>query len=90
MVASEGTIARNCVSESIVNSEAAVPLNAASVVPVKLSPSIVTSVPMGPLSGVKEAMTGVEVTMKSSSLVPLPASFRTCTCPVVASAGTTA
>ena len=59
VVAPVDTVARICVSESMVNEEAGVPPKETSVVPVKnLVPEMVTSVPIVPWVGVKESITG--------------------------------
>jgi hypothetical protein len=65
-------------------------LNVTDVVPVNPEPAIVTSVPTGPLAGVKETIEGATVTVKLPALVPVPAGLVTLIGPDVASAGTVA
>src|SRR2546427_6336356 len=60
------------------------------VVAVKPLPVMVTTVPTGPLVGVKDVITGTTVTTKLDELVPVPAGFVTWIAPVVAAAGTAA
>ena len=67
---------------------AAVPLNFTLVVPVKLVPVTVTSMPTGPLVGLNEVIVGACVTVKSPKLVAVPAGFVTLIFPVVAPTGT--
>jgi hypothetical protein len=57
-----GTVALTCVSEVTVNVVAAVALNVTPVVPVNPLPVSVTLVPIGPLVGVNELITGTVVT----------------------------
>jgi len=73
--------------------EAAVPLNATAVAPVKFVPLIVTEVPTGPHDGVNEEIEALapEVTMKSSALVTVVLLASTTeTLPVWAPTGTVA
>ena len=72
---------------------AAVPLKATRVAPVKLLPLIVTTVPTGPLLGLKELMLGGAggvVTVKLLALTPVPAAVVTLMGPVLAPLGTVA
>jgi hypothetical protein len=92
LLAPLGTVVLICVSEVTVN-EAAVPLNATAVAPVKCEPLIVTVVPTGPLLGVKELMVGDgpgTVTVKAVELVALPAGVVTVIGPLLAPLGTVA
>src|SRR5712691_6614438 len=57
LVAPLGTVAVICVSELTVK-EAAAPLKATAVAPVKWDPLIVTPVPAGPLAGLNELIVG--------------------------------
>jgi len=57
LVAPLGTVAVICVSELTVK-EAAAPLKATAVAPVKCEPLIVTAVPTGPLAGLNELIVG--------------------------------
>lgn len=88
VVAPPGTFARNCVSKSTVNVEAGVPLKEMPVVPVKLLPVSVTSVPTGPPTGVNDDTTGGFSTVKLLALAPAPAEFVTLMGPVLAPLGT--
>jgi hypothetical protein len=86
-----GTVAVICSSESTVNVVAATSWNFTDVAPVKLSPAIVTMVPIGPLVGENDLITGLGlVTMKSLSLTPVPAGVVTLMGPVRAPVGTVA
>jgi hypothetical protein len=67
---------------------AVVPLNFTAVVPVKFRPLIVTTVPAGPLVGVKLEIVGA--TVKLLALVAVPPAVVTLRVPVVAPAGTVA
>ena len=64
------------------------PLNVTAVAPAKLVPVIVTTVPAGPLAGVKPVIAGA--TAKLLALVAVPAGVVTLSGPVVAPAGTVA
>lgn len=93
VVAPVGTVARICVAESIVNRNAAVPLNMTLVAPVKSVPVIVTSVLTPPLVGLNKEIVGAggaAVTVKSVVLWPVPAELLTLIFPVVALEGTVA
>src|SRR5438067_2131073 len=88
-----GTVAVICVLETTVNAVAATratPLNFTEVVPVKLSPLMVTMLPTAPLVGVKLLIVGGLITVKSSVLVSLASGVDTEIFPVVAPTGTTA
>ena len=63
VVAPVGTVALICVSELTVNVVAAVPLKLTPLAPVKPVPVSVTLVPIGPLAGVNELITGTVVTV---------------------------
>ena len=67
---------------------AVVPLKVTAVVPVKFNPLIVTTVPAGPLVGVKLAIVGA--TVKLPALVAVPPDVVTLSVPVVAPVGTVA
>ena len=67
---------------------AAAPLKATAVAPVNALPVNVTEVPTGPLVGVKELITGVEMMVKALVLVPVPEALVTLMAPEVAPAGT--
>jgi len=60
-----------------VNVDAAAPLNATVVVPLKLLPLMVTIVPMVALVGVKDVMRGGLTTVKLLALVVVPAELVT-------------
>ncbi len=68
------------------------PLNDTFVLPVKLFPKTVTSVPTAPLVGLNELMLGGvgTVTVKSEALVAVPSILLTLMGPVVAPLGTVA
>ena len=63
-------------------------MNLTAVAPVKLVPPIVTTVPTGPLAGVKLVILGA--TVKLFALVAVPPGAVTLKGPVVAPAGTVA
>lgn len=58
LLALTGTVAFSVESSTMVMAEVPKPLNLTEVVPVKFVPKMVTSVPAGPLSGVKLVMVG--------------------------------
>src|SRR5438128_4957094 len=92
VVAPLGTVAVICVSEFTAK-EAAAPLNATAVAPVKCEPLIVTPAPTGPLAGLNELIVGAEgatVTVKLVALVAVPPGVVTLIGPVVAPLGTAA
>src|SRR5438093_1494124 len=92
VVAPLGTVAVICVSEFTAK-EAAAPLNATAVAPVKCEPLIVTPAPTGPLAGLNELIIGAEgatVTVKLVALVAVPPGVVTLIGPVVAPLGTVA
>src|SRR5438270_13534363 len=60
------------------------------VAPVKPVPVSVTLVPVGPLVGANEEISGAEFTRKLVALVPVPAAFVTVIFPLVAPVGTVA
>src|SRR5207253_4776508 len=90
LVAPVGTVALICVSEFTVNVVAAVLLKLTPVAPVKPVPVSVTLVPVGPLGGANEVISGAEFTRKLVALVPVPAAFVTVIFPLVAPVGTVA
>jgi hypothetical protein len=90
VVAPAGTVALICVSELTVNVVALVPLKLTPLAPVKPVPVSVTLVPIGPLVGVNEVITGTAATVKFAALVPVPAEFVTLIFPLVAPVGTVA
>ena len=88
VVAPVGTVAVMEVSETTAKL-AGTPLNLTAVAPVKFVPVIVTTVPTGPLAGVKEVMAGV--TVKRVVVIKGPLlGVMTVMGPVVAPAGTVA
>src|SRR5207247_3814250 len=92
LVAPDRTVAVTCVSELTVK-EAAAPLKATAVAPVKWEPVIVTPVPIGPLVGANELIVGAEgatVTVKVVELVAVPPDVVTLIAPLVAPDGTVA
>src|SRR3989440_11813824 len=92
VVAPLGTVAVICVSEFTAK-EAAAPLNATAVAPVKCEPLIVTPAPTGPLAGLNELIIGAEgatVTVKPVALVAGPPRVVTLSGPVVGRLGTVA
>jgi hypothetical protein len=91
VVAPLGTIARAFVSESTVKADAAVPLKAILVAPLKPSPDSVTEVPARPDEGANPEILGVlgaGRTVKELLLVPVPRGEVTEMGPVVAPDGT--
>src|SRR5207302_3194181 len=90
VVAPVGTVALICVSEFTVNVVAAVLLKLTPVAPVKPVPVSVALVPVGPLVGANEEISGAEFTRKLVALVPVPAAFVTVIFPLVAPVGTVA
>jgi hypothetical protein len=87
VVAPAGTVAWIVVAEFTVKL-AALPLNPTAVAPVKFVPVMVTTVPAGPLAGVKLVIAGA--TVKLPALVAVPPGAVTLSGPVVAPAGTAA
>ena len=83
-----GTVAVICVSETTENDVALTPPNVTLVVPFKLFPVIVTSVPTGPLAGEKLKIEGMIRNFRL--LVRVPVGVVTVMDPVVAAAGTVA
>jgi hypothetical protein len=69
---------------------AALPLNVTAVAAVKFAPPIATTVPTGPLVGVKLVMAGGGITMKLFVLVAVPPGVVTLSGPVVVPLGTVA
>jgi hypothetical protein len=91
VVAPDGTVVVSCVPEGFhENDEAFVLLNFTAVVLTNLVPLIVTEVPIGPLIGERPVMSGAqeELTVKSSTLVPVPSGLVTAILPFVAPVGT--
>jgi DNA-binding transcriptional regulator YdaS (Cro superfamily) len=88
VVTPAGAVACITVSEVTVKVAALTPLNVTAVAPVKLVPLIVTTVPAGPLAGVKLAI--VDATAKVLALVAVPPAVVTRSGPVVAPLGTVA
>lgn len=91
VVAPDGTVVVGWAPEGFhENGEALVPLNFTALVFTNLVPLIVTEVPTGPLIGENPVMSGSqeELTVKSSTLVPVPVGLVTATLPVVAALGT--
>ena len=81
-----GTVAVTCVSEFTVGAIASTPPKVTFVVCARLTPVMVTTVPTGPLGGVKLVICGV--TRKITLLESVPEGVTTLTVPVVAPAGT--
>jgi hypothetical protein len=88
VVAPVGTVACSSVEETNVVWEDAFPLNFTADLLLKPMPLIVTTVPIGPLVGVKLVIDSVGV--KELVLVPDPCALVTEIVPVVAPLGTTA
>jgi hypothetical protein len=88
VVAVEGTVAFSWVDETWVTLVAAVPLNFTVELLLNPTPLIVTTVPVGPLLGLKPVID--RVTVKFEALVPVPAGLVTEILPVTAPFGTTA
>ena len=86
VVALAGTVARMRIALN--EPVALLPLNLTLVRPVKFAPLIVTTVPAGPLVGLKLVMSGKAVTVKLPALVPVPAPVVIVILPVVVPAGT--
>lgn len=87
VVAVEGTVAFSWVAETCVV-DAACPLNLTAELELKPAPWIVTTVPVGPLAGLK--LVSENVGVKVAALVPVPAAVVTAILPAVAAFGTTA
>ena len=87
-VALAGTVAvmRMALKEAV----ALLPLNLTLVSPLKLTPLMVTTVPIGPLVGLKLVMIGRTVTVKLPVVGPVPAAVVTVMRPVVVPVGTVA
>lgn len=81
-----GTVACTSVSEIMVNWVAFAPPKVTALVCVRPAPVMVTTVPTGPLVGVKPLICGV--TRNTTLLLSVPAGVTTVTLPVVAPAGT--
>ena len=75
VVAPLGTVAVICVSEFTAK-EAAAPLNATAVAPVKCEPLIVTPAPTGPLAGLNELIIGAEGATVTVKLVTHVGGYR--------------
>lgn len=89
VIAPEGTVAVMAVALATLKLVAVVPLKLTLVAPVKFMPVSVTTVPLGPLVGVKLVIVGVLI-VKLAPLDTEPAGFVTITFPVVAPIGTVA
>jgi hypothetical protein len=85
-----GTVAVILVAESTEKLVAVTPPNFTEVAPVKAVPLMVTTVPTGPLAGVKDVIVGAVVTVKSDALVAVPPGVVTVIFPVTAPVGTLA
>lgn len=83
-----GTVAFSCVEDTWFTDEAVAPLNFTTDVPLKPTPLIVTTVPTGPLPGLK--LTIERVGVKLVELVPVPAAVVTEIFPGIAPLGTVA
>ena len=88
VMAPVGTVAVICDPELTVKLVAVMPPKVTFVAPVNPLPVIVTSVPTGPLVGVKLEITGI--TLKVCLLFRVPPGVTTVTLPVVPEVGTTA
>lgn len=88
VVAVEGTLAFSWVDETWITLEAAVPLNFTIELLLNPIPVIVTTVPAGPVVGLKPVIDSV--TVKFEALVPVPAAVVTEILPVMAPFGTVA
>ncbi len=88
VVAAEGTVALSCDEETNVTAVALVPWNLTVEPALNPTPLIVTTVPAGPLAGLKEVTDRVGV--KLAALPLEPAGVVTATRPVTAPFGTTA
>src|SRR5437016_5069516 len=86
VVAPNGTVALMEVAETTLKIVALTPLNCTAATPVKFVPAIVTTVPTGPLVGVKLVIAGRlgAVTVKAPVLVAMPTRFITVIFPFVA------
>jgi hypothetical protein len=84
-----GTVAVICVGETTVKI-AFLPSNITTVAPVKFVPSIVTTVPLGPLTGLKPVIVGGGITVNGVLLVAVPLGVVTAMGPVAAPSGTIA
>ena len=90
VVAPLGTVVEICVALFTVN-EAACPLNATAVAPLRFVPVMVTPAPMSPLLGLKLVMAGAgTVTVKLAAELAFPLGVVTEILPVVALLGTVA
>src|SRR5262245_52827516 len=85
-----GTVAVICVPSAFTAKLALFPSNITAVVPVRLVPLIVTTVPPDPDDGVKLVIVGRATTVKLPVLVPMPDGVVTTIGPLVAPTGTTA
>ena len=83
-----GTVAVIWVAETTVNTVATAPLNVTRVVPVKLLPLIVTTVPGAPVVGENEEMDGAGGMVKLVAEVAVPNGVVTAIGPVTAPMGT--
>ena len=88
VVAVEGTVAFSWVDEMWVTLDARVPLNFTLELLLNPVPVIITTVPAGPLVGLKPVIDSV--TVKFEALVPVPAGVMTEILPVTAPVGTVA
>jgi hypothetical protein len=90
LVVPPATTAVICVALFTTKLDAALPLNATAVAPVKLLPVITTEVPVGPLPGLKLEIAGGAVTMKFEVEVAVPSGVVTLMVPVVVPLATVA
>ena len=90
VVAPAGTVAFTDVAETGVIVVAALPLNVMLVAPVRNVPAMATTVPAGPLVGVKLVTVGGVVTVYVAVLIAVPAGATIVILPEVAPAGTVA
>ena len=87
VVAPAGTVAVSWVAEFTVNVGATVPLNVTRVAPVRSVPVMTTTVPTGPVTGVKLVMVGGVPTVNGVAEVAMPPGVVTLMGPVVTPAG---
>ena len=92
VVAPTGTVAVMEVAETTLNVVAAMVLNFTAVAPVRFVPVIVTTVPTGPVAGVKVVMAGAGITVivKTAVLIAVPSGVVMLILPVAAPEGTVA
>ena len=90
LVVPPATTAVICVALFTTKLDAALPLNATAIAPLKLLPVITTGVPVGPLPGLKLEIAGGTVTVKLLEEVAVPSGVVTTMVPVVVPLATVA